>query len=76
MATAIVILIFLPEVIYANEAFCLYGYLLNYFQSSFIYNNARFKESTYGDTLLLRLKEPTTGGLGIRTPMHFTITLV
>jgi len=56
MATAIVILIFLPEVIYANEAFCLYGYLLNYFQSSFIYNNARFKESTYGDTLLLRLK--------------------
>jgi len=56
MATAIVILIFIPEVIYANEAFCLYGYLLNYFQSSFIYNNARFKESTYGDTLLLRLK--------------------
>ena len=40
----------------SGEEFSLYGYLINYFQSSFNYLGDSFSQPQYGDALLLRLK--------------------
>jgi hypothetical protein len=59
---------------YAEETVSLYGYLANYFQGSFIFEDNKMRTPTWGDILLLRLKGDWTPeeNLHFHTEVSFT----
>lgn len=55
-----------------EEAFSLYGYLIDYFQASLDYSNQKFSKPTYGDAMLLRLKGDWRPEDNLRFHMEFS----
>jgi len=56
----------------SDESTGLYGYLINYFQSSLNFRNQQFSRPTFGDALLLRLKGDWRPETNLRFHMEFS----
>lgn len=55
-----------------EEPFSLYGYMIDYFQSSLNYHKGNFSKPTYGNALLLRLKGDWRPENNLRFHMEFS----
>ncbi|MBN2600739.1 MAG: hypothetical protein JXR87_01955, partial [Candidatus Marinimicrobia bacterium] len=55
-----------------EEVFSLYGYMIDYFQSSLNYTDHKFSRPTFGNALLLRLKGDWRPENNLRFHMEFS----
>ncbi|OQX95479.1 hypothetical protein B6I21_05230 [candidate division KSB1 bacterium 4572_119] len=55
-----------------EEAFSLYGYMIDYFQSSIDYSGSKLSKPSYGNALLLRLKGDWRPEKNLRFHMEFS----